>query len=60
MCEAAVWLVEHGQSRKLMDNVVNIAPEGGGLLLTDLFGEQRLIKAEIDKIDLIAHEIFLK
>ena len=49
-----------GQKQKLMDNVVDITPEGDRLLLTDLFGEQRLVKAEIEKIDLIAHEIFLK
>ena len=60
MCEAAAWMLEDGQKQKLMDNVVDITPEGDRLLLTDLFGEQRLVKAEIEKIDLIAHEIFLK
>jgi predicted RNA-binding protein len=60
MCEAVVYLVKDGESQRLMENVVTLAPEGDKLLLTDLFGEQKLITAEIDTIDLIAHEIILK
>jgi predicted RNA-binding protein len=43
-----------------MENVVTIVPEGDKLLLTDLFGEQKLITAAIETIDLIGHEITLK
>ena len=60
MCEAVVFLVKDGESTRLMENVVTVVPDGDKLLLTDLFGEQKLITATIDTIDLIAHEIILK
>jgi len=43
-----------------MEDVVTIVPDGDKLLLTDLFGEQKLITARIDTIDLMAHEIILR
>jgi len=60
MCEAVVFIVKDGESTRLMEDVVTIVPDGDKLLLTDLFGEQKLITAQIDTIDLIAHEIILK
>ena len=60
MCEAVVFIVKDGESTRLMENVVTVIPEGDKLLLTDLFGEQKLITARVDTIDLIAHEIILK
>jgi predicted RNA-binding protein len=42
-----------------MENVVTVVPDGDKLLLTDLFGEQKLITAHIETIDLLAHEIIL-
>jgi predicted RNA-binding protein len=59
MCEAVVFLVKDGESTRLMENVVTVVPEGDKLLLTDLFGEQKLITAHIETIDLLAHEIIL-
>ncbi len=60
MCEAIVYVVKDGARQRLMDNVVTIRPEGDGLLLTDLFGEQKLITASVETIDLMNHEILLK
>jgi predicted RNA-binding protein len=60
MCEAIVYVVKGGEKQKVMENVVTMVPEGDKLLLTDLFGEQKLITASVDRIDLIEHEIILK
>jgi len=60
MCEAVVFIVKDGESTRLMEDVVTIVPDGDKLLLTDLFGEQKLITAQIDTIDLMAHEIILR
>jgi predicted RNA-binding protein len=51
MCEAVVYVVRDGDKQKIM--------EGDKLLLTDLFGEQKLITARVKTIDLIGHEIIL-
>lgn len=60
MCEAVVYVVKDGDMRKVMDNVVTLHPEGDRLLLTDLFGEQKLITASVEKVDLMLHEIILR
>jgi predicted RNA-binding protein len=60
MCEAVVFVVKDGEKEQIMENVVTVHPEGEKLLLTDLFGEQKLITASIVKVDLTGHEIILK
>ena len=60
MCEAAVFIVKDGDRQQLMENVVTVKPEGDKVLLTDLFGEQKLVEAEVVKVDLTGHEIILK
>lgn len=59
MCEAVVFLVKGADKQQIMENVVSIRPEGDKLLLTDLFGEQKLVTATIEKVDLTGHEIIL-
>ena len=60
MCEAVVFVVKEGEKEQIMENVVTVHPEGEKLLLTDLFGEQKLITASIERVDLTGHEIILK
>ena len=59
MCEAAVFLVKDGEKQQIMDNVVTVHPEGDKILLTDLFGEQKLVTAKVERVDLLEHEIIL-
>lgn len=59
MCEANVFIVKDGEKRQIMENVVTVVPEGDKVLLTDLFGEQKIVTAEVESIDLIGHEIIL-
>jgi predicted RNA-binding protein len=59
MCEAIVFIVKGGDKKQLMENVVTVHPEGDRILLTDLFGEQKLVTAKIEKVDLTGHEIIL-
>lgn len=59
MCEASVFVVKDGEKRRIMENVVTARPDGEKILLTDLFGEQKLLKAKVDRVDLLEHEIIL-
>ncbi|MBU4301549.1 MAG: CooT family nickel-binding protein [Actinobacteria bacterium] len=59
MCEAIVFVVKDGEKRKIMEDVVTVHPEGEKVLLTDLFGEQKLITAKVERVDLLEHEIIL-
>ena len=60
MCEAAVFMDRGGRLEKIMDDVVEVRPEEGKLLLVDVFGEQKLVSARIGEVELLDHRIILR
>jgi len=60
MCEAVVYLDRDGELEKVMDDVVEVKPEEGKLLLVDVFGEQKLVSAKISRVELMDHRIILR
>lgn len=60
MCEARVYIEKEGTLEELMSNVVTIKPENDKLVLTDLFGEQKFVDAEVKEIKLLDHKVVLK
>jgi predicted RNA-binding protein len=59
MCEAKVYLGDDGEERQLMEDVVLVQPEGDAYLLVNLLGEQKLVRARIDRIDFLKHTVHL-
>lgn len=59
MCEAVVFVVRDGERQRVMDDVVSVKPEGSQVLLTNIFGEQKIVTAKVEKVDLMGHEIIL-
>lgn len=59
MCEASVYLIEGDDLRLLMENVDTIVPEGDGLRLVNIFGEQRFLKARIQSLSLLENRVLL-
>ena len=60
MCEAVVFLNKGGELEKIMDDVVELKPEGDKLLLVDVFGEQKLVSARISDVELMDHWVILR
>jgi predicted RNA-binding protein len=60
MCLATVVIEDDGQREEVMRDVAWIEPTDGGLQLTTLFGESRLLQAQIESIDLMDSLIVLK
>lgn len=60
MCEAVVFMDRGGELEKVMDDVVEVKPEEGKLLLVDVFGEQKLVSARISRVELMDHRIILR
>lgn len=60
MCEATAYLVIGDREKKIMENVVLLEPEGEQLLLVDLLGEQKVVRARIKKADFLRHRIVLE
>ncbi|MBK5225994.1 MAG: CooT family nickel-binding protein [Thermoleophilia bacterium] len=59
MCELAVYLLENGKEKILMEDVASIKPEGERLVLTDLLGRQEIVEAEFKELKLLEHKVYL-
>ncbi len=59
MCQTTAYVVEGDQEVLLLQDVVNIKPEGGMLRMVSLFGEEKSVRGSIKQIDLLAHKILI-
>jgi len=60
MCEANAYLIDDGEKKLIMEAVDTVEPEGDGIRLISIFGDQKFLKANIHSLSLVDHEIFLK
>ena len=60
MCEANVYLIQDKGNMLIMKAVDTISPEGEGLRIVSIFGEQKFVKARIHSLALVDHHIYLK
>jgi predicted RNA-binding protein len=60
MCEANVYLVEEKETKLIMEAVDTVEPEGDGIKLVSIFGDQKIIKARIHSLSLVDNKIYLK
>ena len=60
MCEANAYLRQDGKDEMLMEMVDKVIPEADGLVLEDIFGRRKLIKAKIKELALVDHKIILE
>ena len=60
MCEANAYLIEGDESKLIMEAVDTVEPEGEGLKLINIFGEQKFLKARIYSLSLVDHKVYLK
>jgi predicted RNA-binding protein len=59
MCLAKAYLGSKGDNEPLMEEIASIKSNGGKLLLTSLFGEQKEIEAVIREIDFRGSDVIL-
>jgi predicted RNA-binding protein len=59
MCEASAYVLRNGQEELLLKDVDIVEHDGEGLRLVNIFGEQTVIKAEIQELNLVNHKIIL-
>ena len=61
MCEANAYLQKPGKEDfMVMENVYRLKPEQGKILLENIFGEQKLLDAELMQVSLMEHKIIFK
>jgi predicted RNA-binding protein len=60
MCEANAYLLADEEPTLVMEAVDTVEPEGDGIKLVSIFGDQKFIKARIHSLSLVDHKVFLK
>ncbi len=60
MCEATAYLIEGNEKTLIMEAVDTVEPEGDGISLVSIFGDQKFLKARIQALSLVDHKIFLE
>jgi predicted RNA-binding protein len=59
MCEATAYLLKNGQEELVLKDVDVVEPDGDNVRLVNIFGEQKILKAEIHSLNLINHKVLL-
>ncbi len=60
MCEANAYLLTDDGETLVMESVDDVIPEGDGLKLVNIFGEQTFVNATIHSLSLVDHKVYLK
>jgi predicted RNA-binding protein len=61
MCEASAYIIrKDGREELLLEGVDVIEPEGAGLRLVSIFGEQKVLRARLKSMSLVNHRIVLE
>ena len=60
MCEANAYLLEDGDETLVMESVDRVEPDGEGIRLVSIFGEQKFIKGYIKSLSLVDHKVFIQ
>lgn len=60
MCEANAYLIQDGEKKLIMEAVDTVEPEGDGIRLVSIFGDQKFLKAHIHSLALVDTTFFLK
>jgi predicted RNA-binding protein len=60
MCEANAYLIKDQETELIMEAVDTVEPEGDGIKLVSIFGDQKIIKARIHSLSLVDHKVYFK
>jgi len=60
MCEASAYLVHNGKEELLLENVDELHREGDTIKMVNLFGDQRILVAQIKMISFVENKIVLE
>ena len=60
MCEVNAYIKRNDHETLVMEGVFVVKPEGDKVLLENIFGEQKLVDAQISQISLMEHKIIFQ
>ena len=61
MCQSNAYYIEGNEEKLILEDVAKVVfEEEDKIKLISLFGEEKEIKGELEKVDLLNHKIFIK
>ena len=60
MCEANAYMRQSGKEELLLEMVDKVLPHDDGLVLEDIFGRRKIVRARIAELALVDHKIILE
>lgn len=60
MCEANVYILKNGTEELFLESVDKVIPNEDGIILENIFGQQKTVKARIKEMALVSHRIVLE
>jgi len=60
MCEASAYVIQDGKETLILENVDELFKEGDTITMTNLFGDQKVLEAQIKMISFIDNKIILE
>ena len=60
MCEASAYVIQNGKESLILENVDELHKEGDTITLTNLFGDQKILEAQIKTISFVDNKIILE
>jgi predicted RNA-binding protein len=58
MCEASAYLIKDGKETLVLESVDIVEPlDEGGFILKNIFGDQKIMRARIHRMELVSHRI---
>jgi predicted RNA-binding protein len=60
VCEAHAYVRKDDKDELFMENVDSVLPYEDGLVLENIFGQRKMIKARIRELALVDHKVILE
>lgn len=60
MCEANAYILKDGAEELILESVDKVVPGEDGILLENIFGQQKIVRARIKEMALVNHKIILE
>ena len=61
MCEANAYIFRDDKEELVLESVDMVTPhDGGGFLLVDIFGTQKIIQGKLKQMNLVDHKIIFQ
>ena len=60
MCEAAAYLIHDGKEELILENVEELHNQGDTIKIINLFGDQKVLDAQIRMISFVENKIVLE